>query len=370
MPDPQRAGDRILGFDGLRAIAFLMVFVSHKWEWNWWASPLGDIGVWLFFVLSGFLITRILAASRSEIESGATTFFAALGRFYARRTVRIFPIYYLILALIGAASLFVAIDCFGPAEITAYWLYATNILIGERSAWVGDFGHLWSLAVEEQFYLLFAPLLLLAPRKLSGFVCLAFVAFGVAVKVDMEQAGATRVAIDVNSFINFALLGVGGLIGLAVEGRRWSRSALPGLAQAAVLAVYAALPFLFARDAQAWLIYAKISGLLAALLLTLVFVAQSSWFVRLLHAWPLRALGRISYGAYLIHHFVHWSDLSDRLREMGLPAPDLSHTVAAFAELAITIVLASLSWRLFEEPILRWTHRARTPAPIAASTAA
>ena len=78
---------RINGFDGLRALAFLMVFVSHKAP-----SPrteaLGTTGVWLFFVLSGFLIVRILAAARTAVEAGASTPLGSLGLFYRNRLVR------------------------------------------------------------------------------------------------------------------------------------------------------------------------------------------------------------------------------------------------------------------------------------------
>jgi peptidoglycan/LPS O-acetylase OafA/YrhL len=156
--------DRIRGFDGLRAIAFLLVFASHKIHFAH-ADSAGDVGVWLFFVLSGFLITRILARSRSEIEIGISTVRKSLRHFYLRRTARIFPPYYLLLAFFAAASLFVQIDHFGMLEKLAYLLYGTNILVAARGQWVGDFGHLWTLAVEEQFYLLFAPLVLLVSRK-------------------------------------------------------------------------------------------------------------------------------------------------------------------------------------------------------------
>src|SRR3974390_867800 len=123
---------RIRGFDGLRAIAFLLVFASHKIHFRH-ANAFGDVGVWLFFVLSGFLITRILARSRSDIEAGLANTSGSLGHFYLRRTARIFPPYYFLLAIVAVCSLLIPIDYFGRTERLAYSLYGTNILVAARS---------------------------------------------------------------------------------------------------------------------------------------------------------------------------------------------------------------------------------------------
>src|SRR5262249_14973925 len=139
-------------------------------------------------------------------------------RFYLRRTARIFPPYYLILTIFLLISLFHVIAYFGPLERLAYLLYGTNFLIAVRNEWPGNFGHLWTLAIEEQFYLAFAPLVLLAPRKHTMSVCIVIIAIGIATKVVLEAANAPAISIDVNSLVNFALLGFGGVIGLM--GRR------------------------------------------------------------------------------------------------------------------------------------------------------
>lgn len=346
-------GGRIRGFDGLRAIAFLLVFASHKIHFRHaYTDSFGDVGVWLFFVLSGFLITRILARSRAEIESGLSTVPNSLGRFYLRRTARIFPPYYLLLASFAAGSLFVPVDYFGRSEKLAYLLYGTNFLIAARSGWVGDFGHFWSLAIEEQFYLLFAPLVLLVPRRHAMSVCLAIISAGIVTKIALEARHASAVSIDVNSLINFALLGFGGVIGLRAS-RRAPKWFIGGSAQVAVLSLYLALPVAFGTWSQIWPLLGGLSVVLVGILLFQIFHGQQSWFVTVLELLPFRKIGRISYGAYLIHNFVHFGVIENFLRHIGaeIAAP---RPAQVLAELAISLVLAAFSWRYFERPIIAW----------------
>jgi peptidoglycan/LPS O-acetylase OafA/YrhL len=348
-PTSSQAG-RIRGFDGLRAIAFLLVFGSHKIYFAH-ADSFGDVGLWLFFVLSGFLITRILARSRSEIENGLATVSDRLGRFYLRRTARIFPPYYLLLVLLAATSLFVPIDYFGTSEKLAYFLYGTNLLIAARSQWIGDFGHFWSLAVEEQFYLAFAPLVLLAPRRHTVSACLAMVSVGIVTKIVLQIANASPVSIDVNSLINFALIGMGGAIGLNA-GRPAPKWLIGGSAQVAVLGLYVALPAAFGTWPHLWPLFGRLSAVLVGALLFQIFQGQRSWFVTILESAPLRNIGRISYGAYLIHHFLHFSVIENLLLRMGAgPTPK---PVQVLAELAASLLFAAASWRYVEKPIIAW----------------
>jgi len=353
-------GARIRGFDGLRAIAFLLVFASHKIYLEQ-RDALGDVGLWLFFVLSGFLITRILARSRTEIENGLCTVTKGLGGFYLRRTARIFPPYYLLLAFFAAASVFVPIANFGTSEKLAYLLYGTNVLVGARSEWPGNFGHLWSLAIEEQFYLLFAPIILLVSRRHTMTVCLAVISAGVVTKIALEARHASAVSIDVNSLINFALLGIGGVVGLSAArpAPKWFTG---GAAQVVVLCFYLALPLVFGTFVRhhLWHLLGKLSAVLVGILLFQIFQGQQSWFVAALQIPPILKIGRISYGAYLIHNFIHFSTIEDLLRYIGveITAPQ---SVQLLAELTISLMLASLSWRCLERPIIALAARLTRP---------
>jgi peptidoglycan/LPS O-acetylase OafA/YrhL len=353
---------RIRGFDGLRAIAFLLVFMSHKTHIPN-AEQFGDIGVWMFFVLSGFLITRILARSREEIESGLSTLSDSLFHFYTRRSARIFPPYYFLIAGITLLSFFLSIDHFGIREKLAYFFYGTNVFVAAHQHWVGDFGHFWSLAVEEQFYLLFAPLVLLSPRRNTIGVCLSIIIIGIAAKILLETGGSSAIAIDVNSLINFSLLGFGGLIGLSVNrtAPKWLYS---GGAQVSVLCIYLTLPLAFGTWSQFWLLFGKLSAVLAGILLFQIFNSQQSWFVAILDSAPLRKIGRVSYGAYLIHVFIHFAMIENAFQHLGvyIAAP---RTVQVMTELCLSLTIAAISWRYIESPIIAWAARATSAVPSA-----
>ncbi|SCY95002.1 acyltransferase family protein [Paracoccus tibetensis] len=164
---PEMAAARSLPYyprlDGLRAVAVLGVFAEHftysELIRGW--SP-GMIGVRTFFVLSGFLITSILLQQRGTASAGDLA-----GRFFLRRFLRLAPPFYL--AIVLAAAL-------GISGMRSDWwvhgLYLSNIQIAIQQQWSGA-GHFWTLAVEEQFYLLWFPAVILAPRRWLLPICLA-----------------------------------------------------------------------------------------------------------------------------------------------------------------------------------------------------
>ena len=169
----------IPGLDGLRAVAFLIVFFFHTRN-----LPFGWMGVQLFFVLSGFLITDILLRMKEKLPQ--REFFI---KFYGRRFLRIFPLYYFYLILLAALIfLLPALNLrslnveLGRGFLNQIWVAAVYLYdffhasaFFERSRF---FTHLWSLSVEEQFYLLWPLLIFLVPRGKFKQLCLTAIGLG------------------------------------------------------------------------------------------------------------------------------------------------------------------------------------------------
>ncbi|CAG5002856.1 O-acetyltransferase OatA [Dyadobacter sp. CECT 9275] len=149
----------IIQLDGIRFIAVALVLIDHLLaDIN--TIPFGPLGVTIFFVLSGFLITRILLKSKEKTASEPGGFKKYLRKFLIRRTIRIFPVYYLCIAVLYILDV-------PPVREQLAWLalYGTNIYIAVNQHWMGVVDHFWSLAVEEQVYLFFPFLIFFVSRK-------------------------------------------------------------------------------------------------------------------------------------------------------------------------------------------------------------
>ena len=155
---------KLIQLDGLRRFAAMSVVFHHylpKNSWfHEWSIPLGSIGIQLFFVLSGFLITRGLLFERQAVERGTLGKWDALVIFYLKRALRIFPLYYFALFVLVVLGI-------GQAREHLPWLffYASNIYTALTGEFIQFAGHFWSLAVEEQYYLLFPLLALFLVRR-------------------------------------------------------------------------------------------------------------------------------------------------------------------------------------------------------------
>lgn len=164
------AGDgRLEGLDGLRGFAMLGVIFCHLNVFT-----IGWTGLPSFFVLSGFLITKILISDREQAE-GLGGYFR---RFYVRRVLRVFPIYYVYLLALTAVALLVPAMAHVRGELPAAYLYYYNLHMIFPHEHTRTLGHLWSLSVEEQFYIVWPWLIAFLPRRILPLVCVALVGLG------------------------------------------------------------------------------------------------------------------------------------------------------------------------------------------------
>ena len=371
--------------DGVRGLAILLVLLFHFVGQTTATNRLeaavngvlsyGCLGVDLFFVLSGFLITGILYDSRSS-----DGYFRG---FYMRRVLRIFPLYYAVLAVVFFVLPLVPAlrgsEIAGLREQQAWaWLYGVNVYLAIHGGWVLSYiEHFWSLAVEEHFYL-FWPLLVwwLArrPRALMG-TALALAAASFAGRVAATLSGVSPVATTVLTPLQLDALCLGGFFAV------WLRQ--PGgetavrrviLPMALVAGALLACDFGLHRFTDLDLAAARAARggvfrlAFATLLLQALFTPASSFAARFFRSGPMIALGKYSYGLYVYHHFLSYY-LVTHGTEFVLARAVGSHTLAVWIQavlgMAASMAIAWLSYELFEKRFLelkRFWPSARRPA--------
>ena len=382
--EPAAAG-HVPALDGVRGVAILLVLLIHFSMDTLFLSPAGVlysrfafagwIGVDLFFVLSGFLITGILLdAKGDDHRRGADPHY--FRNFYARRTLRIFPLYYGSLAL-----LFIILPLVKPVQTPAVqwvaghqkwlWLYGANILISLKNEWVfwTDWFVLnpfWSLAVEEHFYLLWPLVVFLLPRKWLVRVCLASLPFCLALRFLILHFTPNFLASSLMTPCRIDSLCFGGLLAMAI------RSPAPRLAALRRAAPYLSVAFFLpmlpifaktngsgANPADFWMHFAG-HTLLAISFGFLIFIAATSSplspLVRFLSVPFLRAFGKYSYGMYVLHSiFMPWFI---KFFPVDLYWQIVGHQLVAVwihvaFSVATTFALGWLSWHLYEKHFLK-----------------
>jgi peptidoglycan/LPS O-acetylase OafA/YrhL len=311
----------------------------------------GFLGVDLFFVLSGFLITALLMHERE------TTGGISLRNFYIRRSLRIFPLYYLVLLALLAYML-----VRGPsagqyyaylAELPYHATYTSNWI--EKSTMMSI---TWSLSTEEQFYLVW-PLLFVVLGAAALVFLVPFLFLNQAVNFGylhefLAVAGLEYDRLEILQ-CTFTPLILGVLVAYLFSAQGVRR----------FLARNAAVPAVTAALGVAALLAANLPGDLAgwprlafqacsAAVILLLAVRSDGYLQRTLEVRPLRYLGKISYGIYLLHMFA--IDVSRRALDMlHANRPELLFLVS----FVVAIAVAGLSYRYFERPILRLKDRFR-----------
>src|SRR3984885_27503 len=372
---------RIPELDGLRGLAIFLVLLCHYiYAWPYgtphsWSSRIatlteqGQTGVDLFFVLSGFLIGGILLNSRSSPSYYKT--------FYLRRFYRIIPLYYGWILLVWLASPDAPLhfeNHFGKFRTGTipYWIYfifIQNFFLASTSAQAIWLGSTWSLAVEEQFYLI-SPFLVRNLSKASLVKLLvAVVVFAAVVRFVLS----TCLGPSHYSWGNLAsylwtpcraddlALGVLAAVAWADPGsRQWlreNRSKIYIVASGCLACVLVLLFWLVKPQSYVQATVGRpVYGFFYTSLLLIALVDKQSKLAGILRWRVLRELGRVSYCIYIIHWAVDWMVFKiawhttprfDSVSAMGL-------TVVA---LASTLAIAELSWHYFEHPLIRRGHR-------------
>jgi peptidoglycan/LPS O-acetylase OafA/YrhL len=354
---------RIPELDGLRGIAILLVLLRHYIhhpsllllgpQWGW-------MGVNLFFVLSGFLITSILL--RLAAHPGA------LKVFYARRTLRIFPLYFLALLVYFVAPAVVGT----PQPGKTVFLYVTflqafippfftHLIVVPHPGWVVmGFAVLWSLSVEEYFYILWAPVVAFtrANRRVL-FILLGLILFctpWIRFFYPDPKGGQELFIAQMDSLAAGCLAAIlwqdhGSIWKPALQRHaRWLYGCVAALIAVAIWidfatgitkrSVFDQRIFNATDYTVLWIAWSL------WLLVTLAVAGTQAWMPRLLRNPLLCWLGRISFCLYVVHYPVYLA-----LRNYG------PHSVALIVALAISLAVSWLSWKYFEGPIARWKQK-------------
>lgn len=343
--------------DALRGIAVTFVVVHHWMPWVH-GIGLGNVGVQLFFVISGFLISGILLDQRLSLANHETGLWRALGTFFARRAARIWPVMFVTLALVWIAG-----DRFERREdMIWHTLFGSNLLFFQRGEFGSSLAHFWSLAVEQQFYLVWPFVILLLPRTWLEVVIIASILIAPLTRLALVGQGYTHFA-EYNGlpFANLDSLGVGALMALwlrlpsEIASGRWRL-----FRYAICLAASGLFLALFTLDAAntAQTAYAVLFGGL----IVQAYSGIKGACRRLLEHSALVALGTISYGVYVYHVFVPRA-VGMALRSVN--APEILHSGTLFFLLSglLTLLVAGLSWRLMERPILALGYRVPHASP-------
>ena len=394
---------RIKELDGLRAVAILLVLGCH---YRGFAVRLGGapqfgwVGVELFFVLSGYLITTILLDLRNEPSPRKT--------FYSRRIIRIFPPYFAITFLVILYGLVFHVSWATSRDFVVrqffflqsnlpefHQFFASTLQHGIRLPSLllaahrlppglsdlnptpsSAFDTYWSLSIEEYFYFLWAPIVLRRKPKTIVAIAIATCVF----ELILRWSYADELAYF-GLFFRMDALMYGAMLAMAF--RFWKNqvpkkafqgfACLLGICIVALSAILVAIAPVLGReirDSPLMLAFGLsfISIAAAALIGMLVIQANTNWWVsRLMRTKPMQFLGRISYTMYLVHVLAAFAVLGV-LKKLNFFAND--GVLTAILSTILTIAVAYVSWQFLESPLLRWknrhvpAHRERTPTTV------
>jgi peptidoglycan/LPS O-acetylase OafA/YrhL len=320
----------------------------------------GWVGVDLFFVLSGFLITGILLDAK-----GRSGYFRS---FYMRRLLRIFPLYYGVLFgcfvvlphLVSPGSSLLELS----NEQDWYWSYLLNWHIA-FNGWppLSALGHFWSLAVEEQFYLIWPVIIVLVRRRTLAYICLALIIGSFSLRVGLIWSG-NSLAAYVLTLARMDTLAVGALLAVAMRDPRavtwlsqwmWMAAAISALILSVIIVWHGKW---FGHDSVIATIGYTLQAWFFGAILSIAILSPPQHLLSKGFASPILVFfGHYSYGLYVFHHLIVFGmrhkgftiELFPRYMDSQLPGLLLYIIVAT----AVSLCLALLSWHLYEAQFLK-----------------
>jgi peptidoglycan/LPS O-acetylase OafA/YrhL len=338
----------IPGLNGLRGIAVILVIISHRFpiDHPFHTFPLGSIGVDIFFVLSGFLISRILFENIKELESEKVSRTKLVKNFFFRRILRIFPIYYLTLIFIYFSKGLIGNNY--SENALWYFFYGANYLNYFENKWFGPLAHLWSLSVEEQFYLLWPFLLFFIIKQNKIFLALIIcIAFGTLFPFFISGNSSILTLSCINAF------GIGSLLAYfeildPINVTKFLKTIkyifIPTLLIVVINFTIYKIPYFSNRFA--------ISIIAVAIISYCRYYPSSSMVRYLLGNKLLSLIGMLSYGIYLYHNLIpkYWRY---GLYKLGIETSTSFNYSYFFLQTIFIIIFSYFSWICIEKPILK-----------------
>ena len=314
------------------------------------------MGVDIFFVLSGFLITKILFDSRIKAEKWNVSIFTVIKNFYIRRTLRIFPIYYLTIFVLLIFHNHTGTNI--QSSFIYFATYTSNFYFFKIQHWDGMISHLWSLAVEEQFYLFWPWIILFANKKHFLKIVVCFILIGIISQYTMMKVNLY----DILTFNCFDAFGLGALLAWQITFR--PKNLEKFYRRLSIFAIIAFFIFVLNVIQKRWE-YVPLRTLIAVVslwVITYIVLNQENGQLKLKFIFNNRVLiflGKISYGLYL-YHLILPSILNKYIFNKYFDAvlPDFLRKnylwhITLIVDLLILVLAAWLSFVLIEKRFLR-----------------
>lgn len=353
--------------DSIRTIAVLLVILSHWLPLTYIKIfDLGFVGVNIFFVLSGFLITRILLENKKEAEANNQNKLLVIKNFIIRRSLRIFPIYYLTILI-----LFLLSEKTGTSikqDFEYYVTYSSNYLFFAKQDWDGKLSHLWSLAVEEQFYLIWPWLIIFTNQKYLKHIILSVSIFGILSNYILAYIFPHHIMLNVLTPTCFDAFCSGAILAYIMVYK--TEDVQTFIRWLSYLAPVCLLLFIFGSlyNFNTILPIRTLVSVFSLYLIAFTIQYQGSIVhTILLNNKALIFLGKVSYGIYLYHNFIPWiwQGLINKLNQLNVHIPlinsfipdTISRALTLLERFALLVLISWLSWILIESPINKLKDR-------------